>query len=81
MSRRGGYRNRFADRFGRYPDEVAARLRKMEAPVWIHAVSVGEVYVAGQVMRGLRAEMPALSFVLSTTSSRFLKNGASVGTR
>ena len=69
MKRRGGYRNRFADRFGRYPEEVAARLRQMNGAVWIHAVSVGEVYVAGQVMRALRERLPSARFVLSTTSS------------
>ncbi len=69
MKRRGGYRNRFGDRFGRYPEEVTARLRGMDGAVWIHAVSVGEVYVAGQVMRALRARKPEMRFVLSTTSS------------
>ena len=69
MKQRGGYRNRFADRFGRYPDEVAARLRGLNGAVWIHAVSVGEVYVAGQVMRALRERLPEVRFVLSTTSS------------
>lgn len=69
MKRRGGYRNRFADRFGRYPDDIAARLRALDGAVWIHAVSVGEVYVAGQVMRALRERLPEACFVLSTTSS------------
>ncbi|MDD4623408.1 MAG: glycosyltransferase N-terminal domain-containing protein, partial [Kiritimatiellae bacterium] len=32
-------------------------------------MSVGEVYVAGQVMRSLREACPGVSFVLSTTSS------------
>ena len=69
MKRRGGYRNRFGDRFGRYPDDVGERLRRMGGAVWIHAVSVGEVYVAGQVMRALRERVPGLRFVFSTTSS------------
>ena len=69
MKRRGGYRNRFGDRFGRYPAEVEARLRGLDGAVWIHAVSVGEVYVAGQVMRALRERLPGVRFVLSTTSS------------
>ena len=69
MRRRGGYRNRFADRFGRYPEEVSSRLRSAEGAVWIHAVSVGEVYVAGQVMRALRERLPEVRFALSTTSS------------
>ena len=69
MKRRGGYRSRMGDRFGRYPDEVLARLADAKGAVWIHAVSVGEVYVAGQVMRALRARVPELRFVFSTTSS------------
>jgi 3-deoxy-D-manno-octulosonic-acid transferase len=48
---------------------VEARLRQLDGAVWIHAVSVGEVYVAGQVMRALRERMPEARFVLSTTSS------------
>ena len=39
------------------------------SPIWIHAVSVGEVQVAGQLMRALRAVDPSLRFVFSTTSS------------
>ncbi len=69
MKRRGGYRVRFADRFGRYPQPVIDRLAKLDRPVWVHAVSVGEVYVAGQVMRALRTCKPGTTFVLSTTSS------------
>jgi len=69
MKQRGGYRLRFSDRFGRYPQEVRDRLAKLHQPVWIHAVSVGEVYVAGQVMRALRKAKPKTIFVLSTTSS------------
>lgn len=69
MRRRGGYRNRFSDRFGRYPAEISERLAALKGAVWIHAVSVGEVYVAGQVMRSLREACPGVSFVLSTTSS------------
>lgn len=69
MRRRGGYRARFSDRFGRYPQEVLDRLAQLNRPVWIHAVSVGEVYVAGQVMRALRELKPQTVFVLSTTSS------------
>ncbi|MEI7903287.1 MAG: glycosyltransferase N-terminal domain-containing protein, partial [bacterium] len=78
MRRRGGYRNRFGDRFGRYPDEVAGRLRSMDGAVWIHAVSVGEVYVAGQVMRSLRDRLPELRFVFSTTSSTGWKEAEQV---
>ncbi|MDX9868278.1 MAG: 3-deoxy-D-manno-octulosonic acid transferase [Kiritimatiellia bacterium] len=69
MRRRGGYRERMGDRFGFYPGGIVRRLRDMRGAVWIHAVSVGEVYVAGQVMRALRERIPSLRFVFSTTSS------------
>ncbi|MBR0505608.1 MAG: 3-deoxy-D-manno-octulosonic acid transferase, partial [Kiritimatiellae bacterium] len=69
MKRRGGYRARFSDRFGRYPPEIAAALSALDAPIWIHAVSVGEVQVAGQLMRALRERKPGIRFVFSTTSS------------
>lgn len=65
MKRRGGYAARFADRFGRYPRELVFP----EGAVWIHAVSVGEVYVAGRFMGELRRQSPEIRFVLSTTSS------------
>ena len=69
MKRRGGYRARMGDRFARYPEEILSALRSLSSPIWIHAVSVGEVQVAGQLMRALRAVDPELRFVFSTTSS------------
>ena len=67
MRRRGGYAAHFRQRFGRYAPEVLERMRP--GALWIHAVSVGEVYVAGQLMRAMRAIAPETHFVLSTTSS------------
>ena len=73
MRKRGGYRANFGQRFGRYSPETRAALDALHedgaAPVWIHAVSVGEVFVAGQMMRALREQDPSVRFVLSTTSS------------
>ena len=75
MKRRGGYRARFSDRFGRYPPEILAalshesRTANHESRIWIHAVSVGEVQVAGQLMRAMRERNPDIRFVFSTTSS------------
>ena len=89
MKRRGGYRARMGDRFGKYPQEVIDALCKEqsvecqesgttsheprttnhEPRIWIHAVSVGEVQVAGQLMRAMRERDPAVRFVFSTTSS------------
>ncbi len=70
MLRRGGYAARMGDRFALYPPSVAARFRQPgKRPVWIHAVSVGEVQVAGQLMREWRAAEPDVAFCFSTTSS------------
>ena len=68
MLRRGGYAARMGDRFALYPDEVLAKFRE-GGFVWIHAVSVGEVQVAGQLMREWRKIEPGVKFVFSTTSS------------
>jgi len=69
MRRRGGYTERFADRFGIFPLEIRRKLCDGTRRIWIHAVSVGEVYVAGQFMREFRTQAPETRFVLSTTSS------------
>ena len=69
MARRGGYANRFADRFGRYPRAIRERLADGTARIWVHAVSVGEVAVAGQLMAEMRRQRPSSAFVLSVTSS------------
>ena len=71
MKRRGGYRARMGDRFARYPEDIRNRLsgEPDASRIWIHAVSVGEVQVAGQLMRALRRLDPSVRFVFSTTSS------------
>ncbi|MBR2837662.1 MAG: 3-deoxy-D-manno-octulosonic acid transferase [Kiritimatiellae bacterium] len=80
MLRRGGYAKRFGDRFALYPRGLFGEGRALfdshapyrpgpEGFVWIHAVSVGEVQVAGQLMREWRAAEPGVRFCFSTTSS------------
>ena len=72
MLRRGGYAARFADRFALYPHSITRSFDHStisSAPIWIHAVSVGEVQVAGQLMREWRAVEPSVRFCFSTTSS------------
>ena len=69
MLRRGGYRERMGDRFALYPEEVLRTLRDGSRRVWVHAVSVGEVQVAGQLMREWRKADPSVRFCLTTTSS------------
>jgi 3-deoxy-D-manno-octulosonic-acid transferase len=68
MKKRGGYRDRFGQRFGCFDPEVLARLG---APgrLWVHAVSVGEMYVALDFIRAYRRRHPGARFVLSTVTS------------
>ena len=72
MIRRGGYAARMGDRFALYPSSLRAHLSSLihpSSPIWIHAVSVGEVQVAGQLMREWRKVEPEVRFCFSTTSS------------
>ena len=80
MLRRGGYAARMGDRFALYPEGLFGRDRELYDShkdfrretgdfVWIHAVSVGEVQVAGQLMREWRKVEPSVRFCFSTTSS------------
>jgi 3-deoxy-D-manno-octulosonic-acid transferase len=68
MSRRGGYARDFTQRFGHYRPEIIQKLDENRR-VWVHAVSVGEVYVALKLMADWRARRPGLRFVLTTNTS------------
>lgn len=68
MVRRGGYAKDFGQRWGRYDLSIQQRLAR-HRPVWIHAVSVGEVFIALKLMQQWRVRRPGLRFVLSTTTS------------
>ncbi len=68
MWRRGGYRQDFLQRFGFYSPDILERLSG-NSRVWFHAVSVGEIYVALRFMHEMRASVPGLSFVITTTTS------------
>ena len=68
MWRRGGYRKGFFERIGRFPKDLRAKLGARRR-VWMHAVSVGEVFVAMRVARELRERRPGLAFVFSVTTS------------
>jgi len=68
MMRRGRYRHKFGQRFGSYSERVRGRL-KGRRPVWVHAVSVGEVLIGLKLLKKMRSLDPALTAVLSTTTS------------
>ena len=69
MCRRGGYARNFLQRLGRYDESTRSRLAEGDAPVWVHAVSVGETYVALKFMEEWRRARPSLRFVMSVNTS------------
>lgn len=69
MVRRGNYRHKFGQRLGVYSARVRRKLAAWDRPVWIHAVSVGEVQVAVKLIEAWRWRRPSLRIVLSTTTS------------
>jgi 3-deoxy-D-manno-octulosonic-acid transferase len=68
MVRRGGYRKNFGQRLGFYSSEVRQRLQK-DQPIWIHAVSVGEVLIALKLATKLHERRPKLHCALTTTTT------------
>jgi 3-deoxy-D-manno-octulosonic-acid transferase len=68
MLRRGGYRKHFVQRLGIYGRETVARLAE-GGRIWIHAVSVGELFVALRFIEEYRKAHPDARFVVSTNTS------------
>jgi 3-deoxy-D-manno-octulosonic-acid transferase len=68
MLRRGGYRRGFLQRFGLYDAALSARIRQRPR-VWIHAVSVGEAFVALKFIEEWRRLRPDGAFVVSVNTS------------
>lgn len=66
--RRGGLARNFRQRFGLFAPETVARFRGKK-PVWIHAVSVGEVFLALKIIDAIRQADPTRHLVLSTTTT------------
>lgn len=68
MCRRGGYARGFLQRFGWYGAELQDRI-KAKPRIWIHAVSVGETFVALKVMEEWRRVRPGVGFVMTVNTS------------
>ena len=51
---KGKYHKDFIQKFGVLPYD----LHKMDRPIWIHAVSVGEAAVAAKLAKNIKKEMP-----------------------
>ena len=68
MLRRGGYREKFAQRFGRYSVRDRERFAG-GAWLWLHSISVGETLLAIKLAHQIRALDPARAIALSVTTS------------
>jgi 3-deoxy-D-manno-octulosonic-acid transferase len=68
MFRRGGFRENFGQRFGRYRPEVRAQFRQGRW-CWIHSISVGETLVALKLAHELHRCEPELQVVITVTTS------------
>jgi 3-deoxy-D-manno-octulosonic-acid transferase len=68
MKRRGGWRAGFGQRFARYDSRLKTALTNRHT-LWVHAVSVGEVNIATQLIKALETRAPTLTVVVSTTTS------------
>ena len=64
---KGKYRRGFWQRMGYYSDEIKEGLIK-QSPIWIHAVSVGEVIASTSLIKSLRKEYPDIKIILSTVT-------------
>lgn len=69
MLRRGNYGRDFSQRWGRYQAAEAVRLAAPGRPIWIQAVSVGELAVAMSFMEEVRRRRPSVRFVVTTNTS------------
>ncbi len=69
MRKRGGYGRNFWQRLGVFSAEMKARLASGPPPIWLHAVSVGEVGVARKLIKEMLRLEPTARWVLSTTTS------------
>ena len=67
MATSGRYRAGLAGRLGRVPEELRAVVAGRNV-VWVHAVSVGEVMAATQLIRELKMALPWWVVAVSTTT-------------
>jgi len=64
--RRQPFWERLGERLGHYPKDLKEWLKDPRRPVWIHAVSVGEMLLARVLVRELRARRPDLRILITT---------------
>jgi 3-deoxy-D-manno-octulosonic-acid transferase len=78
MFRRGNYREKFGQRLGFYQPHLRAKLY-WQKPIWLHAVSVGEVTIALKLaaqIRALKSDQPCVLTTTTTTGFAFANKNA-----
>lgn len=68
MRRRGNWRDGLGQRFGKFSSKIKQAITNRHI-VWIHAVSVGEVNIATQLISVIERRLPNMKVVVSTTTS------------
>jgi 3-deoxy-D-manno-octulosonic-acid transferase len=68
MRRRGNWQTGFGERFGNYDGRLKMSLTNRQV-IWLHAVSVGEVALATELVRRLEVRLPNHKLVVSTTTT------------
>lgn len=69
LIRRPGTKKNYPERFAVFTKEKKERLKALNHPVWMHAVSVGETNLALTALQAWRKLDPGRRFVLSTTTT------------
>lgn len=69
LIRRPGTKRNYPERFAVFTKEKKERLKALNHPVWMHAVSVGETNLALTALQAWRKLDPDRRFVLSTTTT------------
>jgi len=67
--KRGGLARNFRQRFGFFTREIQDLFSRSDSNIWIHAVSVGEVFVALKIISAIHRARPDQQIVLSTTTT------------
>ena len=64
MAVKGKFHTGFSQKFGFLPPSIL----NIKNPVWIHAVSVGEALVAANLCEAIKARIPGVKVIVSTTT-------------
>jgi 3-deoxy-D-manno-octulosonic-acid transferase len=68
MLRHGKYRKGLSERFGSVPSRLEAGGARTQPVIWVHAVSVGEVFAVSGLVKSLRDTFSEYRVVISTTT-------------